>query len=124
MNLFEIAEHFEKDRVATWKRQRIERGFSDYDAYDVDTFLIQLIPAMLRHLADHTHGHPIEYEHKEWQEWLRETAEYFERAHDISHNRINYCYTKEQREQLNNEYTKYLNEGFMRLAENFNHLWN
>lgn len=39
-------------------KQRIVRGYSDYDAWDIGSYLQQLMPDMLQHLKDYRHGSP------------------------------------------------------------------
>ena len=45
-----------KRRRAKWKRQRISRGFSDWDWWDLDYFYLNLFVSSLRHYAKNTIG--------------------------------------------------------------------
>ena len=45
-----------KKRRAKFRRQRITRGFSDWDWWDLDYFLCNLLAKSLRHYATHTIG--------------------------------------------------------------------
>ena len=45
-------------RCIKWSKQRIVRGFSDYDVYDMYGFMQKLIPNMLRHLKENRIGSP------------------------------------------------------------------
>lgn len=70
-------------RKFKWAYQRVTRGFSDWDTWDLDQYFLKLIPAALRHLAKHTHGYPGTERFptfESWQKYLLDMAELFERA--------------------------------------------
>lgn len=46
-----------KRRKKKWKRQRISRGFSDYDWWNLDYFYLNLLVSSLRHYAKNTMGY-------------------------------------------------------------------
>lgn len=48
----DLRELEEDSRCEEWKRQRIERGFSDYDLLDFDNFLLAILPPALDKLAE------------------------------------------------------------------------
>ena len=58
-----------KRRRAKFRRQRITRGFSDWDWWDLDYFLCNLLAKSLRHYATHTIG---------WSESLASTFEEYQ----------------------------------------------
>lgn len=51
-------------RYTKWSYQRITRGYADCDWWDMDSYLQQLIPDMLKSLKKNRHGSPV---------YLRET---------------------------------------------------
>ena len=55
--------------------QRIVRGFSDYDCFDLDTYYLRNMSATLRHLADTSMGYPINYTPESWAEKLHSMAD-------------------------------------------------
>ena len=70
--------------------QRIRRGWSDADVWNMDTWFVNVVPDMLRSLADNTHSFPIEfveqYKNYElasqmWQYTLRGMADLFEKSY-------------------------------------------
>lgn len=63
-----------------FSHQRIHSGFCDGDWWDMDSYLLELLPAMLNRMADKTISYPGTEEFptmESWQAWLRETANYF-----------------------------------------------
>lgn len=50
--------------------QRVKRGFSDYDVWDIDMWFCKTVPAMLERLAETTHGYP----HQFWQAYNIDVA--------------------------------------------------
>lgn len=41
--------------------QRITKGFADCDTFNIDTYLSQLIPAMLKDFKENKHSYPVFY---------------------------------------------------------------
>lgn len=77
--------------------QRARRGFSDYDVWNLDSYLAILIKESLVHLANTAHGHPNNTDDMEsWKRTLIDTAEYFHK------------YFCEDTDQSNDAYTSYL----------------
>lgn len=63
--------------------QRARRGFSDYDVWNLDSYLAILIKESLIHLADTAHGYPNNTDDMEsWQSTLIDTAEYFHKYYE------------------------------------------
>jgi len=69
-----------KRRKKKWKRQRISRGFSDWDCWDLDYFLCNLLATSLRHYAMHTIGYSsaVASTFEEYQERILRLADMFE----------------------------------------------
>lgn len=69
-----------KKRRAKFRRQRITRGFSDWDWWDLDYFLCNLLAYSLRHYAIHTIGHSpaVAPTFEEYQERILRLADMFE----------------------------------------------
>ena len=57
-------------RKRKYIKQRAERGWSDYDTWDFDTYLAMVIGDGLAHLADAHMSHPWDYTPEEWSEKL------------------------------------------------------
>ena len=54
--------------IRKWKKQRAERGFSDYDVYDINYWFMLIIPEMLSKLIEHNNGYPISFQ----EEYIKE----------------------------------------------------
>ena len=101
-------------RMFKWAYQRVMRGYADCDVWDFDSFLINIIPAALRQLAE-GYSYPHEFNSpEEWSKWLIETAELFEQAYEGDFN----CLKEEWEERQQK-----LNKAFDRLKEQFGNLW-
>ena len=61
-----------------WAWQRINRGYSDLDIWDLDSWLIRLLPQAIRTLESKLSGHPYDMTEEEWQAYLLEMAGHFE----------------------------------------------
>lgn len=60
-------------RQFKWAYQRVTRGFCDYDYWDLDTYLSELLAQSLKKLADDGNGYPGTEEfptYESWQEYL------------------------------------------------------
>lgn len=58
--------------------QRITRGYADTDWFNMDSHLLELLPAMLKELAAHSHSYPgtAPFDTPEkWSAWLNEMAD-------------------------------------------------
>ena len=90
--------------------QRVKRGFSDYDVWDIDMWFCQTLPSMLERLAQTTHGFPYEFReaydidvvngsmtpeeaddaaYKNWQIVLRQMASIIREAHEATRLKTN-----------------------------------
>ena len=56
-------------RQFKWAYQRITRGFCDFDVWDMDIYLSQLIADEVKHLADTTHSYPGTTEFPTYESW-------------------------------------------------------
>ena len=56
-------------RQFKWAYQRVTRGFSDYDYWDLDTYLTQMLADSIEQLAIHTHGYPGTEEFPTYESW-------------------------------------------------------
>lgn len=118
-----------KKRRAKFRRQRITRGFSDWDWWDLDYFLCNLLAYSLRHYAVHTIGHSpaVAPTFEEYQERILRLADMFEEmanweeTHNPTEEDIanGFNWYKENGEQLN-ALTK---KAFTELGEVFWSLW-
>lgn len=64
-------------RRAKFVRQRARWGFSEYDAWDLDTYLATVISGALKFLSEHNTSHPWEVTDEEWKEKIKTTSECF-----------------------------------------------
>jgi hypothetical protein len=77
-----------------WAYQRATRGYADCDIWNMDQWLLELLPAALNHLADHHYGFPGDEEFptdEAWVNYLKEIAQLFYQA-----NELNYYYPEPQ----------------------------
>lgn len=85
-------------QIKKWKKQRAERGFSDYDVYDIDIWFLTIMPKMLDELIKHINSYPSSFE----DEYIKE--------HKLDHLNL----SDEQREQMDkycfNKWKKILRE--------------
>jgi hypothetical protein len=52
-----------------WAYQRITRGYSDFDCYDLAHFYGKMICETLAHLSVNTHGYPQSEEYPTFESW-------------------------------------------------------
>ena len=74
-----------------WSWQRITRGWSDYDVWTMDEYLLAILPEMLDHLAGETYREPVSYSVNEypWQDYLWTTAQHFMNAREDQRRQTN-----------------------------------
>lgn len=104
-----------------WKRQRINRGFSDWDWYDLDCFYLNLFVSSLRYYAKNTVGYSpaIAPTYEEYQARILRLADMFEELADWEDNNAGrHDFEQEMKEK--DELTK---KAFAELAEVFWSLW-
>lgn len=61
-----------------WSFQRITRGYSDYDIYNLYYWLIRVIPSAIRDLEKDLHGFPFDMTEEAWKNYLLDMASHFE----------------------------------------------
>lgn len=110
-----------KRRRAKWKRQRIHRGFCDWDWWDLDYFYLNLFVSSLRHYAKNTIGFSpsIAPTYEEYQARILRLADMFEELADWEETNADRC-DFEQEFKEKDELTK---KAFTELAEVFWSLW-
>ena len=110
-----------KRRRAKWKRQRIHRGFCDWDWWDLDYFYLNLFVNSLRHYAKNTIGFSpsIAPTYEEYQARILRLADMFEELADWEETNADRC-DFEQEFKEKDELTK---KAFTELAEVFWSLW-
>lgn len=64
--------------------QRVVRGYSDWDVWDLNTTLLIYLPETLRYLANNTHSYPMEMTEEEWKQKLNQIADGFEHADEAN----------------------------------------
>lgn len=67
MHPWEIIVNGCRNLKAAW--QRATRGYADRDTWNLDSWLLQVLPAALDHLAEHSHGWPSNDEFPEFEDW-------------------------------------------------------
>ena len=60
--------------------QRGKRGYSDFDLMDMDIYLLDLIPNMLKNFKNKKDGFPSDLDEESWNNILKEMIEHFEKA--------------------------------------------
>ena len=64
-------------RRAKYARQRARWGFSEYDVWDMDTYLAELIGNMAEYLSEHTNSYPYDMDEKDWKAILKTISKCF-----------------------------------------------
>ena len=110
-----------KRRRAKFRKQRITRGFSDWDWWDLDYFLCNLLAKSLRHYATHTVGYSpaVAPTFEEYQERILRLADMFEKLANWEEENVGRRDYEQQDKELN-ELTK---KAFTELGEVFWSLW-
>lgn len=74
-----------RNLIRKLSRQRIRKGFASSDVWDMDSYLLFLLPAMLKELADMATGYPdgLFDSYEAWVRWLREEAGKFEAVREL-----------------------------------------
>lgn len=60
--------------------QRMKKGYCDYDTWDIDAYLDQVLPGMLRQMADEGKAHPYDTTPEKWAADLKYAAHCIEKA--------------------------------------------
>lgn len=63
-------------RQLKWALQRVTRGFSDYDVYDLDHYYMELFQQSIEHLRTHKNGYPDGMSEEGWDAYLKEIVEH------------------------------------------------
>lgn len=96
-----------------WAWQKLTRGYSDPEWWDIDYYLARWILPRLRQLRAHTHGHPAEMkDEKEWHDILTRICLAFAIIEKYGGDRMD-----------NEPMQKYIDEGLDLFRANFFHLW-
>lgn len=69
-----------------WFIQRGKRGYSDYDTWSFDVYIVGVLAGGLKHLSKHAAGFPGNDEFPTWESWsdkLKEVAEVLEKYDKI-----------------------------------------
>ena len=62
----------EKRAERKYRRQRADRGYSDYDVLDLQMWFIRTLRAMLENVATHLCSYPDSITFEEWKDILQE----------------------------------------------------
>lgn len=62
-------------RSVKYSYQRITRGFSDYDVWELDSYLSLILSETFKHLSKTNHGHPYDLSEDEWDNLLLDMSE-------------------------------------------------
>ena len=110
-----------KRRKKKWKRQRISRGFSDYDWWGLYQFYLNLFVNSLRHYAKNTIGHSpaIAPTYEEYQARILRLADMFEELANWDENNVD----RRDFEQEFKEKDELTKKAFAEMAEVFWSLW-
>lgn len=110
-----------KRRKKKWKRQRIHRGFADWDWWGLYQFYLNLFVSSLRHYAKNTIGHSpaIASTYEEYQARILRLADMFEELANWDENNVD----RRDFEQEFKEKDELTKKAFAELAEVFWSLW-
>lgn len=73
-------------RQFKWAYQRATRGFSDYDTWSMDSWLLDILYNSLKYYAEHSYGYPVNFESPEaWKECVEEVAQKLYQANEENH---------------------------------------
>ena len=118
-----------------WKIQRFKRGYADVDVWDFESWFLETIPKMLTQSKEQLHGHPVDMEFDEWENYLQEMINHLEVASTIEdiddYYPEDYKYLSESEKnslrEKSIEHVKYceeeLHKGLKMLEERFFDLW-
>lgn len=87
---FKRVRWFWKNLRCAW--QRAKYGVCDYDWWNLDSWILRVIPRALRELAKNTRDYPLFgdtygiYNKEDWQRTLRELADSFDYCHEKLYN--------------------------------------
>lgn len=111
-----------KRRRKKWMRQRIHRGFADWDWWDLDMFYLNLFVSSLRHYAKNTIGYSpsLASSYEEYQQRILRLADMFEKMANWEVDNAD----RRDFEQEFKEKEELTKKAFTELAEVFWSLWN
>ena len=101
-------------RAKKWKKQRIERGYSDRDVWSFDSFLAQVISGGVRQIGGYA---GYEGEEGEWRKTFNFIADQFEWYANEQ-----FSFTDEFVDKINDPESDY-RKAWVLLEENFGGLW-
>jgi hypothetical protein len=88
---------------AAW--QRATRGYANRDTWNLDTWLLQVLPAAIKHLAKNCHGWPATDDfptHEDWVSFLNNLANDLEDCQDDEAENRNEYYEDYMKELMDN----------------------
>lgn len=119
-------------RAETWRRplrklkaiyrgikhsyQRVVRGYSDSDSWDISRWFLGIAPKIIRQLAQETNGYPSGFSYGEWKALLVYMSYLF--AHSDPDEPIS-----ERRVECQQEADANLKEAFELFEKYFRHMW-
>lgn len=108
--------------------QRARLGLAYCDAWDFDSFLLDIIIRGLRQLADNSHGYPgfAPFDtFDKWQIYLLDLADKFALARRYIYDEDDYLesHTSQEAVARHEQGVKLLKEAFAELAENLSAMW-
>lgn len=112
-------------KIVKYSWQRITKGYCNYDLYDIDWYLIWLLPSMLENFAEKTNSYPAEFDNIDtWKENIRHIADRFKTAEDF-YNLSDSLedHTAQQRIDFYDKSVYCLKQGFELLIKYYWHLW-
>lgn len=97
-----------------WTLQRVRRGWSDYDAWDLDIYLDTVIRDTTKYLSERTNSYPPQLTFDEWKSVLRRISFLADQHLAMVNN--DFKYTHE-------EYDRTVKELFDLLSKHWGNLW-
>lgn len=110
-----------KRRRKKWKRQRIHRGFSDWDWWNLSMFYLNLFVSSLRHYAKNTIGYSpsLASSYEEYQQRILRLADMFKKMANWEEANAD----RRDFEQESKELDDLTKKAFAEMAEVFWSLW-
>ena len=120
----------ERSAQGKYRRQRADKGYSDFDLWEIRTWFVHRIVPMLREMSDKANNHPEEMEFEEWQSLLRHMADLAETMDTWEDGALRKKlgideedYSVESLYRISDEKEKAKEEFFTLFSKWFYHLW-
>lgn len=107
--------------VKKHKRQRVKRGFSDYDWWGFDSYLTFVILGGLKKFKKDANGYPADLTQEEWNDILDKMIAGFEASEAIKN--LPFVSSTEQFEEAQSALIVVRDEGMALFVKHYGQLW-